>query len=143
VLNNNKTADVFEATIRVQASDIDELGHVNNVTYLRWVQEIAQLHWIERAPKEDQSRFQWIVLKHQIDYLRPSRFGEDVLGLTWIGSASRARFDRLTELRRAADGELLAKARTTRCPIDARTRRPSRVRSGLLERFQAIASTDV
>src|SRR5258708_9621665 len=31
----------FEQTIDVQPEDIDEQGHVNNVVYLRWVQDVA------------------------------------------------------------------------------------------------------
>src|SRR5258708_1444741 len=39
----------FEQTIDVQPEDIDEQGHVNNVVYLRWVQDVAGAHG-ERAP---------------------------------------------------------------------------------------------
>src|SRR5258708_33277879 len=34
----------FEQTIDVQPEDIDEQGHVNNVVYLRWVQDVAGAH---------------------------------------------------------------------------------------------------
>jgi acyl-CoA thioester hydrolase len=34
-------AEPVELPIRVEPSDIDELGRVNNVTYLRWVQDAA------------------------------------------------------------------------------------------------------
>ena len=43
-------AEPFELAIAIEASDIDQLGHVNNVTYLRWVQDVAVAHWMSRAP---------------------------------------------------------------------------------------------
>jgi acyl-CoA thioester hydrolase len=117
----------FEIEIAVAAEDIDSLGHVNNVTYLRWVQEVAAAHWRSAAPPEDQARTLWIVLRHEIDYKQPARLGDTVLARTWVGSASRVKFERFTELRRARDWALLAGARTLWCSVDARTLRPAAV----------------
>jgi len=117
----------FEIEIAVTAEDIDGLGHVNNVTYLRWVQEVAAAHWRSAAPPEDQARTLWIVLRHEIDYKQPARLGDTVLARTWVGSASRVKFERFTELRRARDGALLAAARTLWCSVDAQTLRPAAV----------------
>jgi acyl-CoA thioester hydrolase len=113
--------------IAVAAGDIDVLGHVNNVTYVRWVQEAAAAHWRSAAPPEDQARTLWIVLRHEIDYKQPARLGDTVLARTWVGAASRVRFERFTELRRARDGAVLAAARTLWCPVDAQTLRPAAV----------------
>jgi acyl-CoA thioester hydrolase len=117
----------FEIEIAVAAGDIDVLGHVNNVTYVRWVQEAAAAHWRSAAPPEDQARTLWIVLRHEIDYKQPARLGDTVLARTWVGAASRVRFERFTELRRARDGAVLAAARTLWCPVDAQTLRPAAV----------------
>ena len=63
-----KLPDAFEVPIAVLPADIDELGHVNNVTYLRWVQQAAVAHWRTLASAADQARFSWIVVRHEIDY---------------------------------------------------------------------------
>ncbi len=125
----------YEVAITVAPSDIDELGHVNNVTYVRWVQEAAVAHWQARAAAEDQERLFWIVLRHEIDYKQSAQLGDTIQARTWVGAATRATFERFTELRRAGDGALLAKARTLWCPIDARTRRPVAVSASVRERF--------
>lgn len=125
----------FEIEIAVAAGDIDVLGHVNNVTYVRWVQEAAAAHWRSAAHPEDQARTLWIVLRHEIDYKQSAQLGDEIQALTWVGAATRARFERFTELRRAADGVALAKARSVWCPIDAQTRRPTGVSAALLEMF--------
>jgi acyl-CoA thioester hydrolase len=107
--------------IAVEPADIDELGHVNNVVYLRWVQEIAIAHWKAAASAEDQAKLLWIVVRHEIDYKQAARLGDAVLARTWVGAATRIKFERHTELLRASDGVLLAKALTVWCPIDSVT----------------------
>ena len=111
----------FEMAIAVEPADIDALGHVNNVVYLRWVQDIAIAHWQAAASAADQAKLRWIVVRHEIDYKQPARLGDGILARTWVGAATRIKFERHTELRRASDGVLLAKALTVWCPIDAVT----------------------
>jgi len=125
----------FEITLPVEAADLDELGHVNNVTYVRWVQEAAVAHWRALAPAGDQAKVWWIVLRHEIDYLQQAFLGDAIVARTWVGNASRVRFERFTELLRAADRTLLAKARTLWCPIDAQKRRPVAVSAEVRARF--------
>jgi acyl-CoA thioester hydrolase len=119
--------EAFEQTLTVDPADIDELGHVNNVIYLRWVQDVAVAHWKTAAPPVDQARLLWVVLRHEIDYRQRAYTGEKIILRTWVGKAARLRFERHTEVLRAADRTLLAKALTVWCPIDAQTRRPTAV----------------
>ena len=126
---------MFELPISIQEADIDQLGHVNNVTYLRWVQEAAIAHWQAEAPAADQAALAWVVVRHEIDYKRAAFLQDGIIARTWVGTASRHRFERHTELLRAADQRLLAKARTLWCPIDARTGRPTDVSAELRSRF--------
>jgi len=125
----------FELPIQVAPDDIDELGHVNNVTYLRWVQDAAVAHWTAAAPAAEQARLFWIVLRHEIDYLHPAHLEDRLAAFTWVGTSTRLRFDRHTEIRRADDGRVLARARTVWCPIDAATRKPTPVSAELRARF--------
>ena len=120
-------AQPFELAIAVEPADIDQLGHVNNVIYLRWVQEAAVAHWTAAAPATDQAKLLWVVVRHEIDYQQAAFLGDRVIARTWVGSASRIRFERFTELLRASDRGLLAKARTWWCPIDTRTGKPASV----------------
>jgi acyl-CoA thioester hydrolase len=132
--------DVFELPIRVQPADIDELGHVNNVTYVRWVQDVAVAHWKAVAPPEEQARLAWIVLRHEIDYKQAARPQDEIIARTWVGNATRLRFERHTELLRAQDGLLLAKALTVWCPIDVQTGRPATVSPKVRADFSRAAS---
>ena len=114
----------FELAIAVEPSDIDQLGHVNNVIYLRWVQDVAVAHWQSVAPAADQAKLLWVVVRHEIDYKQPAYLSDAIIARTWVGTASRLRFERHTELLRASDRSVLARARTVWCPLDAQTGKP-------------------
>jgi acyl-CoA thioester hydrolase len=101
----------FNLRLRVLPSDIDEQNHVNNLVYLRWVQEIAIAHWKAVASSEAQEAIGWVVLRHEIDYNAPAVLHDELEVATWVGKATRLTFERFTEIRRGADRQLLAKAR--------------------------------
>lgn len=130
-----QAGNVFELPISIQAADIDQLGHVNNVIYLRWVQDAAVAHWETEAPAVDQEILRWVVVRHEIDYKRPAFLRDRIIAKTWVGTASRHRFERHTELIRESDGRLLARTRTLWCPIDAKTGRPTDVSAEVRARF--------
>ena len=134
-------SDAFEMEIAVAPADIDGLGHVNNVVYVRWVQDIAVAHWRALASPADQEKFLWIVVRHEIDYKQAARLGDTILARTWVGAATRIRFERHTELLRASDRVLLAKARTVWCPIDALSGKLASVGVEVRARF-SVAQTD-
>ena len=127
----------FALTVPVVPSDIDELGHVNNTVYLRWVQDAAVAHWHAIASPDDQNAMVWVVMRHEIDYKSPAFAEDEVLLRTWVGQASRLTFERHTEICRASDRHLLAQARTLWCPISSATGRPTRVPAGVREQFSA------
>jgi acyl-CoA thioester hydrolase len=131
----NAPDEAFEMAISVLPSDIDQLGHVNNVTYLRWVQDVAIAHWQKEASPEDQKALGWVVARHEIDYKRPAFLKDSIIARTWVGTATEARFERHTELLRAEDRRLLAKAHTFWCPVNAKTGRPTRVSTEVRARF--------
>ncbi|HJZ54650.1 MAG TPA: acyl-CoA thioesterase [Gemmataceae bacterium] len=120
-------ARAFTLTLRVPDTDIDPQGHVNNVAFVRYVQEVAVAHWRAIAPADLQAAFTWVVRRHEIDYLTPGLPGDELQLRTWVGEPSGATWERFTEISRAADRQLLAKARTVWVLLDAGTGRPRRV----------------
>ena len=119
--------DAYELTVSVDAADIDPLGHVNNIVYLRWVQTAATAHWRAIAPPAEQDELAWMVVRHEIDYHAAAAPGDDVILRTWIGVAVGLKFERFTEILRASDRKQLAAARTLWVPIDRKSGRPKRV----------------
>ena len=125
----------FEMTVPVLTGDIDEQNHVNNTVYLRWVQEVATAHWRAVASPQARGNIGWVVLRHEIDYKTPATLKDKIILRTWVGKATRLTFERFTEVRRNSDGQLLSKARTLWCPINAQTARPTRVPAEVRAQF--------
>ena len=117
----------FELQITAVPADIDELRHVNNAAWVRWIQDIAIAHWEAVAPTEHRHAYIWVVTRHEIDYLRSVGPGETVTGRTWVPHPPRgARFDRHVEFL-GSDGKPRVRAKTTWAIIDRATGRPLRV----------------
>jgi acyl-CoA thioester hydrolase len=129
------TDERFEIGIPVTPGDIDDLGHVNNMVYLRWVQDVAIAHWSAATSEQERDEVAWVALRHEIDYRQPARLGDSVIASTWVGLADAHRFERLTEVLRAGDRRVLARARTLWAPINRKTGRLTRVSDSIRERF--------
>lgn len=126
---------IFEHSFVVNSTDIDQLGHVNNVVYLRYAQDVAVAHWHAAVSREHRERLIWVVRRHEIDYIKPARANDELIARTWVGDASGATMDRFIEIRRQRDGELLASVRTVWVALDGGTRRPRRVTAELRSCF--------
>ena len=123
----------FSHSFRVSDEDIDLQGHVNNVAYVKWIQDIAVAHWFSATTEAVREKYTWIVLRHEIDYKKQSFAGEAVTAATWVGEPTRVSWERFTEITRGA--ELLVKARSVWCLIDRETSRPTRITYDLKELF--------
>jgi len=114
--------------VRAAASDIDGLGHVSNLVYLRWVLDAALAHSTAKGLDEAayKARGQgWVVRRHEIDYLRAALEGDELVVETRVASIAAASSTRKTRIFR--DGELLARAATSWAYVDYRTGRPIRI----------------
>jgi acyl-CoA thioester hydrolase len=127
----------FELRITAQPVDIDELGHVNNAAWVRWIQDVATAHWRAVAPAAHVDAYVWVVTRHEIDYLRAVGPGETVVARTWVEAPPRgARFDRHVEFV-GADGKVRVRARTTWAILDKASGRPLRVPPAVAAPFLA------
>jgi acyl-CoA thioester hydrolase len=132
-----RTEPAFEIPIVVHPDDIDHMDHVNNVVYLRWVQDVALAHWHARATPEMIRDLGWIATHHEIDYFRESRLGDVLVARTWIGQVDSRRFERLTEIVRPGDNTLLARGRSLWTMVSRVTNRIIRIPDELRDRFPA------
>lgn len=126
----------FLTTRTAQPEDIDELGHVNNAAYVRWVQDAAVHHWYSvMGDAGIAAEVVWIALRHEIDYRDPVLPGEEAEIRTWLGEARGPRFLRHVDIRKAGSARFSARAVTTWAMIDRETRRPRRIPAKVFEAF--------
>jgi acyl-CoA thioester hydrolase len=122
-------------TFFVTENDIDELNHVNNVTYVQWIQDAAVRHWNLIAPEHIKQNYVWMIVRHEIDYRRQGVLGDELLARTRVLTAERASSIRLVEIFRKNDMQLLVESRTTWVMIDSATLRPARITEEIREIF--------
>jgi len=130
------TAEIFTQRFPVDDADIDELGHVNNIVYLRYAQEIAIAHWRARATSEMIANYVWVVLRHEVDYRVPLTSGDEVEARTWVDEAPQgAVWARFVEIRKAEAERPSAQIKSNWALLDANTRRIKRVPQDIVARF--------
>lgn len=121
-------SNAFTQTFTAAPGDIDELGHVNNTVWVRWVQEIATAHWQAAADPAHVYAYVWVVTRHEIDYRGNVGPGARVAARTWIpGVPKGARFDRCVDFHDDG-GRLLVAVRSTWAMLDKATGRLVRIR---------------
>ncbi len=124
----------FSHNFRVQKSDIDAHNHVNNVAYLRWIQDVAVAHWQTAASAQIQEDYTWFVLRHEIDYKKSAFENDDITATTWVGKATKIKCERFTEIKRGED--ILVESKSVWCLLDATTNKPTRITGELKELFE-------
>lgn len=125
----------FTCTITATPDDIDELGHVNNAVWVRWIQDVAVAHWMAIASAEQNAAYVWVITRHEIDYRGNMSAGETVTAETWVQDPPRgARFDRMMRFT-GEDGRVKVEARTTWAVLDRASGRLVRVPKDVAERF--------
>jgi len=124
--------------LTVDAADIDELGHANNVVWVRWVNEAAIAH-SRSVGLGAETYFTlgviWVVRRHDIEYLGPARAGDALDALTWVDTLRGATSLRRTVIRPRGELRVLARAATTWALIDAKSQKPRRIPPEILGRY--------
>ncbi len=127
----------FELELMATPDTIDELGHVNNAVWVQWIQQVATAHWDAVAPAAHKDAYVWVVVRHEIDYLRALGPSESVVGRTWVADKPRgAKFDRLMEFT-GSDGKVHVRVRTVWALLDKKSGRPLRVTEDIVAPFMA------
>lgn len=121
----NNPNRVYTRSFTIPGDAIDENGHVNNVAYVQWMQEIAVEHYASIGGIEAQGKnATWVVREHKIEYFLPAFAGEEIEIKTWVENVRRVRSLRKYEFVRKSDGRVLVQGETDWVFVDAKTGRP-------------------
>ena len=115
-------ASIYSKIFIIPGNVIDENGHVNNVAYVQWMQDIALEHYASLNGVQAQgSDATWVIREHKIEYLLPAFAGEEIEVQTWVANIRRVRSLRRYQFIRKPDGKLLVRGETDWVFIDAKT----------------------
>lgn len=124
--------------IVVGPTAIDANGHVNNVEFVRWMQEAAIAHADDRGctAATKQAGAAWVVRSHRIEYLRPAFAGDRIAARTWVADFRRAFSLRKYEFVRAGDAAVLARGETDWVFVDSGTAKPKSIPEVITAMFE-------
>ncbi len=116
----------YSKTITIPKNTIDENGHVNNVAYVQWMQDIAVEHYESIGGTNPMQLVgaTWVVREHRVEYLLPAFSGEEIEIKTWVENVRRVRSLRKYEFVRKSDGKVLVKGETDWVFVDVKTGAP-------------------
>jgi acyl-CoA thioester hydrolase len=131
-------AERFAISIVPAPEDIDDVGHVSNLVYLRWVLDVALAH--SHAVGWDGPRYRtlgaiFVVIRHEIDYVAQVTLGQELRAETWVESWRQASCIRRTELLRG--DQVVARAATTWAMMSFASGRLQRIPAELVALFSA------
>jgi acyl-CoA thioester hydrolase len=135
-LNNS----IFELSITVKPEDIDRANHVNNVVYLKWVQDVSEGHWRAVATPEMLENYHWVAIRHEIDYKNSGFLNDELLLKTFLKSYGGVRSQRVVQIIRKSDQKLLVESLTTWILMASSTNKPARITDEMILLFPNIES---
>jgi acyl-CoA thioester hydrolase len=112
---------------RIRHYECDGYGHLNNVNYLRYMQETA--FDASTAAGYGQSRYAamgriWLIRANDIEYLSPLRYNDVVEIKTWVVDFRKVTSRRAYEFRRQGSDELVARGYSDWAFLDIRSGEP-------------------
>lgn len=136
--NTGRTpSTVFHHEFTVSPAVIDGNGHVNNVVFVQWMQDVATRHFESVAGTDAMKNAgaMWVARAHTIEYLAPAFVGDRIQATTWVASFSRVRSLRRYEFVRMSDGKLLVKGETDWVFVRASDGRPCSITEAIKGAF--------
>jgi len=122
---------IYSENYTVNTSDLDFLGHVNNKSYLDWMEKVAWHHaqsvGIDKPLQQQLNRI-LAVYEHHMHYLGSCYAGDELELRTWIGKQlGCCQRERCFEFVRIKDNKTVFKANSVYVCITLDTHRPKRI----------------
>ena len=132
---------IYHLDIEIRDSDIDILGHVNNVAFVGWMQKAAIAH--SDANGWDWMRYKqlgisWVARSHCIEYLASVFRNESLYVETWVSEMKRVSSTRDYWFFKRETGERVAQAQTRWALIELSNSHPIRIPKDMAGDFHVV-----
>lgn len=128
--------NTFSKNVKITPKHLDELNHVNNVVYLKFMEQAATDHWYDVATKDEKESIRWIARRHEIDYIRPAFQNDEITIETWVEKYDAISTERHYQI--SKNGQILVKALTLWIALDPKTMKPKRLPATLMAKFDRL-----
>jgi acyl-CoA thioester hydrolase len=131
---------LIERPITVRTYDIDFANIVHNIVYLRWLEDLRAEILVDVLPIDDMlaNGISPILTRTEIEYRRPIRIGDRVVGRMWVDDLARTRWTLASEI--SVADQVCAAARQSGYFADLRTLRPIRMPERLRTAWEHLQS---
>ncbi len=138
------TEPIHREEFTVPQEAVDGNGHVNNVVYVQWMQDVAIQHTEASGAKQATraARGAWFVRSHRIEYLSPAFAGDRIAVATWVVNFRRIRSLRRYKFTNAATGKVLATGETDWVFIDSESGRPRAIPDSVKQCFPVLPENE-
>jgi acyl-CoA thioester hydrolase len=136
---------LFNLPVQAGERDIDGNGHVNNIVYVQWMQDVAIAHSdaVGCTAATTAAGCTWVARSHHIEYLRPAYAGDLVLVQTWLVDATKkSSSPRRYRMVRENDGTVLARGETLWVFVDVQTGRPRTIPPEVIGCFEPVPADE-
>ncbi len=133
---------VFDLEITVQAKDIDSLGHVNNVVYMHWMQDVATAHIDALGlglSEYLELKHAMVAVEHHVQYRKAAFEGEKIILRTWLDDINALYSFRQYVFYRPQDQSILFMGNTKWACAEIATGRPKRMSPTFIQAYQPIS----
>lgn len=123
----------IEQNIKVCTYDIDFAGHVSNIVYLRWLEEMRLAMFDKYCPLQGfmERGMTPILTATEIKYKKSIRLFDKPKAFMWVSDVGKASF--AVEAEFYLNGELTTTARHTGVFVDMQTMKPIRLPKDFLD----------
>ena len=132
---------LFDQTITVDASHIDALGHVNNVVYMQWMQDVATAHVEELGLGINEYlalKHAMVAVEHHVQYRKAAFINDKVVLRTWLDDINALYLSRQYVFYRPSDHAVLFVAQTKWACVEIATGRPKRLSPTFTQAYQPL-----
>lgn len=131
----------FDLPYQVQEKDIDALGHVNNVVYVQWMQDIATAHVDSLGLGLKQYlelKHAMVAVEHQVQYRKAALLGEYLILRTWLSDLNALYSTRQYVFFRPSDQSIIFTGQTKWACVEIATGRPKRLSPSFTQAYQPL-----
>ena len=133
----------FDLKLTVQPEHIDVLGHVNNVVYVSWMQDVATAHIEALGLGLNEYlalKHAMVAVEHHVQYRKAAFLNETLILRTWLDDLNALYSSRQYVFYRAADQSVVFVGKTKWACVEIETGRPKRLSPSFTQAYQPLVS---
>ena len=134
-------SSIFDLNIKVKPEHIDALGHVNNVVYVQWMQDVAAAHIEKLGVGLEQyleMKHAMVAVEHHVQYRKAALLDDELILRTWLYDINALYSFRQYAFFNAKDHSLLFTGNTKWACIEIASGRPKRMSPTFIQAYQPI-----